>query len=113
MIDGLSTSPCASSNTKPCICPVTPIPEMSPPLAPAFVIHSRIAEQAARHQSRGSCSAQPTLDDDIGGGAPRAPPPTPPPSPPTPPPAPPRPPPHPRKLAGQRLGLFRPKLLLA
>src|SRR5713101_8932707 len=65
MLDGLSTSPGASSNTKPCICPVTPMPEMSPPLAPAFVIHSRIAEQAARHQSRGSCSAQPTLDDDI------------------------------------------------
>src|SRR5712692_2536936 len=66
MIDGLSTSPCASSNTKPCICPVTPMPEMSPPLTPAFVIHSRIAEQAARHQSSGPCSAQPTLEDDIG-----------------------------------------------
>src|SRR5216684_5194768 len=66
MMDGRSTSPRASSNTRPCICPVTPMPAMSPLVAPAFVMHSRIAEQATRHQSSGSCSAQPTLGDDIG-----------------------------------------------
>src|SRR5258708_15004235 len=63
---GFRSPLCAPSNTNPCMCPPTPTPELAPPLAPAFVIHSRIAEQAARHQSSGSCSAQPTLEDDIG-----------------------------------------------
>src|SRR5713226_7026217 len=62
---GRTASPAASSSTKPCICPLSPMAETSARVAPASVKHSAIARHAARHQSRGSCSAQPNSGDAI------------------------------------------------
>src|SRR6266403_6121526 len=62
---GRNTSPAASSSTKPCICPLSPTAETSARVAPASVKHSATATQVARHQSRGSCSAQPNSGDAI------------------------------------------------
>ncbi len=63
---GRTTSPAASSSTRPCICPLRPIAAISPASVLALDKHSAIATQAARHQSRGSCSAQPNCGDTIG-----------------------------------------------
>src|SRR5216684_5208827 len=62
---GRNTSPAASSSTKPCICPLSPTARTSAPVAPASVKHSATATQVARHQSLGSCSAQPNSGDAI------------------------------------------------
>ncbi len=63
---GRTTSPAASNSTRPCICPLSPIAAISLAVAFAFIRHSAIAPRAARHQSRGSCSAHPNSGDDIG-----------------------------------------------
>ena len=55
MSAGRRTLPSLSSMTAPCIWPVRPTASMCTPLAST----SRMAFCAARHQSSGSCSAQP------------------------------------------------------
>src|SRR5579864_1787397 len=59
MMEGRSTTPFLSSNTRPCIWPVRPMPRISSaPVLPLWR-HCGIARHAVRHQSCGSCSAQP------------------------------------------------------
>ena len=60
MSEGRKTLPAASSSTAPCICPVNPIPAIALAGWPLAVSTARMACCAARHQSAGSCSAQPS-----------------------------------------------------
>ena len=56
-----TTSSFASSRTAPCICPEKPTQEISSAATPGELSAFRTATPLARHQSRGSCSAQPGL----------------------------------------------------
>ena len=59
MMDRRSTRPCLSSITRPCIWPEIPRPLMSRGSTPPCWMTDCKVSQEARHQSRGSCSAQP------------------------------------------------------
>ena len=59
MSEGRSTAPFSSSRTAPCIWPVRPSAAMGCFGSGAAAMASRMASCAARHQSSGSCSAQP------------------------------------------------------
>ena len=59
MMDGRRTSPASSSITRPCICPEMPRAFTSPASTPLLANTWRMVSTAARHQSAGSCSAQP------------------------------------------------------
>lgn len=56
---GRMTSLFSSSRTAPCIWPEKPTAEMDSHRRPEICSALRTARAAARHQSRGSCSAQP------------------------------------------------------
>ena len=53
---GRRTAPFLSKSTKPCICPVRPMPLMDEVSTPVFLITWRILSIVACHHSAGSCS---------------------------------------------------------
>ncbi len=64
---GRRTLPSASSITQPCIWPVRPMASTGAPLRAGSASTAAMASRAARHQSSGSCSAQPMCSEWMGG----------------------------------------------